>query len=459
GENDEGKTFVFHGSAIGLSSTPNWTAESNQTDCQFGTSASNAGDVNGDGYSDVIVGAPHFENGTWREGRAFVYHGSPAGLSTSPNWTGESDWYFAIYGFTVASAGDVNGDGYSDVIVGAHYYNGNTGKVYVYYGNESGGLRANVRQYKYSTNENISAGGLTGSSGNVRLNMFAKSILGRTKGRMVYEYKRNGVPFSGNLITNSTAYSGIGSLTNLGTTGTELNQYVTGLSINGEYKWRARVQYDPVSNPYQKYSPWKYFYNYAPVPSGGFKARFIPPQTKELTLYAFIQGFYDPVTDLMIRDTVKVYLRQFTAPYQIIDSAKMYLGANGSATYTFSNPAIINNTQYYIQVKHRNSIETWNKGSTFTNSVQGFSFRNFGSAFGNNQILVDNNPLTYAIYSGDVDQEGTIDAADVSMIDNAALLFTSGYVKTDLTGDNFVDATDFAIADNNAANFVSVIRP
>jgi hypothetical protein len=459
GEYREGRAFVYHGSAIGLSSNPNWTAESNQTESYFGTSASTAGDVNGDGYSDVIVGAPHFENGTWREGRAFVYHGSPAGLSSSPSWTGESDWTFAIYGFTVASAGDVNGDGYSDVIVGAHYYNGNTGKVYVYYGNESGGLRANVRQYKYSTNENISAGGLTGSSGNVRLNMFGKSTFGRTKGKFVFEYKRNGVPFSGNLITNSTAYSGIGSLTNLGTTGTELNQYITGLSISGEYKWRARVQYDPVSNPYQKYSPWKYFYNYAPVPSGGFKARFIPPQTKNLTLFAVIQGFYDPVTDQMARDTVTVYLRQFTAPYQIIDSAKMYLGANGSATYTFNNPAIINNTQYYIQVKHRNSIETWNKGSVFTNSVQSFSFRNFGSAYGNNQILVDDNPLTYAVYSGDVDQDGTVDAADVSLIDNAALLFTSGYVKTDLTGDGFVDATDFAIADNNTANFVSMIRP
>jgi hypothetical protein len=172
-----------------------------------------------------------------------------------------------------------------------------------------------------------------------------------------------------------------------------------------------------------------------------------------------IQGFYDPVTDQMVRDTVKVYLRQFLSPYGIIDSAKMYLGANGSATYTFSNPAIINNTMYYIQLKHRNSVETWNKGSVFTNSVQSFSFRNFGSAYGNNQILVDDNPLTYAVYGGDVDQDGTVDAADVSMIDNAAYLFTSGYVSTDLTGDNFVDATDFAIADNNAANFVSVIRP
>lgn len=45
------------------------------------------------------------------------------------------------------------------------------------------------------------------------------------------------------------------------------------------------------------------------------------------------------------------------------------------------------------------------------------------------------------------------------MIDNDAANFTGGYVVTDLTGDDFVDGTDFVIADNNAANFVSVIRP
>ncbi|MBX7041496.1 MAG: hypothetical protein K1X85_01235 [Ignavibacteria bacterium] len=45
------------------------------------------------------------------------------------------------------------------------------------------------------------------------------------------------------------------------------------------------------------------------------------------------------------------------------------------------------------------------------------------------------------------------------MTDNASYIFTSCYVTTDLTGDNFVDATDFAIAGNNAANFVSVISP
>jgi hypothetical protein len=47
----------------------------------------------------------------------------------------------------------------------------------------------------------------------------------------------------------------------------------------------------------------------------------------------------------------------------------------------------------------------------------------------------------------------------VSLIDNDAVNFVSGYVVTDITGDNFVDASDFSIADNNAANFVSVSRP
>jgi hypothetical protein len=72
---------------------------------------------------------------------------------------------------------------------------------------------------------------------------------------------------------------------------------------------------------------------------------------------------------------------------------------------------------------------------------------------------VDASPVRFAIYSGDVNQDGTVDATDVSAIDNAANNFLSGYVATDLTGDNFVDGTDFAIADNNAANFVSAIRP
>ena len=455
GEYKEGKAYVYHGSATGLPSSPNWIAESNQTESYFGQSVSAAGDVNGDGYSDVIVGATQ----PWREGRAFVYHGSPTGLPLLPNWIGVCEQYYAIYGFTVASAGDVNGDGYSDVIIGAHYYNGNTGKAYVYYGNESGGLRANVSQNNIISGQIISSGGLTGTYGQVRLSIFAKNPFGRTKGKIVYEYKQNGVPFSGSIITNSTGSSGSGLLVNIGTTGVNLSRNVSGLSNTGEYKWRARVQYDIVNSPFQKFGPWKYYSNYVPVPSGGFKARYVPPVNKVLTLYAVIQGFYDPVTDTMIRDTVSVYIRQFVSPYEVLDSARLYLGSNGAASHSFINSGIINNTLYYLQIRQRNSIETWNKASVFTNSSQAFSFRNYGSAYGNNQILVDINPLTYAIYSGDVNQDGTIDAADVSEVDNAALSSTGGYVRTDITGDNFTDAADVSIVDNNAFNLVSAVTP
>ena len=80
-------------------------------------------------------------------------------------------------------------------------------------------------------------------------------------------------------------------------------------------------------------------------------------------------------------------------------------------------------------------------------------------AYGNNLSLVDNSPVRFAMFSGDVNQDGTVDASDLSLIDNDAVNFVTGYVSTDLNGDNFVDATDFSLADNNALNFVSVIRP
>jgi len=110
-----------------LAQSPAWTAESNQNGALFGRSVASAGDVNGDGYSDVIVGALRYDHGQTDEGRAYVYHGSATGLLTGPAWTAESNQIDARFGRSVASVGDVNGDGYSDVIVGAYgYSNGET---------------------------------------------------------------------------------------------------------------------------------------------------------------------------------------------------------------------------------------------------------------------------------------------------------------------------------------------
>ncbi len=98
---------------------PAWTAESDQASAYFGSSVGSAGDVNGDGYADVIVGAPNYDNGQTDEGRAFVYLGGAAVSRPRPTWTAEGDQAGAGFGVSVATAGDVNGDGYADVIVGA----------------------------------------------------------------------------------------------------------------------------------------------------------------------------------------------------------------------------------------------------------------------------------------------------------------------------------------------------
>ncbi len=64
----------LNGSAAGLSATADWTAESDQAYAHLGWSVGTAGDVNGDGYDDVIVGAyRYYDNGQKDEGQAFVY--------------------------------------------------------------------------------------------------------------------------------------------------------------------------------------------------------------------------------------------------------------------------------------------------------------------------------------------------------------------------------------------------
>jgi len=136
-----GKAFVYHGSPSGLSTTADWVAQCDQANSSFGASVGTAGDVNGDGYSDVIIGADNYGSGTWKEGKVFVYYGSPSGLSAVPDWTVIGDQLNASFGYSVGTAGDVNGDGYSDVIVGAYTYSNvefQEGKAFVYYGSSSG---------------------------------------------------------------------------------------------------------------------------------------------------------------------------------------------------------------------------------------------------------------------------------------------------------------------------------
>lgn len=180
GQDDEGRVYVYHGSASGLSTNPDWFVEGNQIVAELGYSVGTAGDVNGDGYSDVIVGARRYTNGEQYEGGAFVYHGSETGLSTTPDWTAEGDEENAWFGISVGTAGDVNGDGYSDVIVGAsHEINSQVyeSQVYVYHGSETG-LSSIADWTEDIDQDDAHFGDSVGTAGDVNGDGFSDVIVG-----------------------------------------------------------------------------------------------------------------------------------------------------------------------------------------------------------------------------------------------------------------------------------------
>lgn len=115
-----------------LASSPAWSVASGQASAKLGTSVASAGNVNGDSYADVIIGAPYFDNGTADEGMVFVYLGSSSGLETTPHWAVESNTASKLWGRSVSSAGDVNNDGFDDVVFG--YDQG----IKIYHGSSTG---------------------------------------------------------------------------------------------------------------------------------------------------------------------------------------------------------------------------------------------------------------------------------------------------------------------------------
>ncbi len=261
GQTDEGAAFVYHGSSSGISTTAATQLEGNQATAYYGFSVSSAGDVNGDGYSDVIVGAWAYDNGQTNEGAAFVYHGSSSGISTTATTQLEGNQATAYFGRSVSSAGDVNGDGYSDVIVGANYYdNGqsNEGAAFLYLGNNGGANNLGVLK-DYDDNLSSLYTSSSFADANRGVGLTSKSFLGRQKAKLVYETKAGGNSFSGSPVTTGVTTTGSqASYSDLGTSGTELK---TTYAKNNFL--RVRLKYDPVTSiTGQVYSPWRYMTNY-----------------------------------------------------------------------------------------------------------------------------------------------------------------------------------------------------
>jgi len=175
-----------------------------------------------------------------------------------------------------------------------------------------------------------------------------------------------------------------------------------------------------------------------------------------------LEGFYSAGSNSMNRnDTVSAYLRSNVSPFQKIDSSKAVIDSSTfTGSFSFANAPT---GTYYIQIIHRNSIETWSKtgGATYTQGGNmNYDFTTAASqSYGSNMVQIDAIPVSFGIYTGDSNQDGTVDASDIVQIYNSASNFESGYLPTDLNGDDFVDVTDLVYAYNNASQFVSAVTP
>lgn len=134
-----GAAYLFLGSADGLGSDPAWVARGTVVAGEFGTAVRGAGDVDGDGWGDVVVGAPHEGPTVGDEGSAHLFRGDGLTLRPVPSWSGHGGRGDAEFGRAV-SGGDVNGDGYADLLVGANSYNlfGHEGAAFLHLGGPSG---------------------------------------------------------------------------------------------------------------------------------------------------------------------------------------------------------------------------------------------------------------------------------------------------------------------------------
>jgi hypothetical protein len=191
---------------------------------------------------------------------------------------------------------------------------------------------------------------------------------------------------------------------------------------------------------------------------------------KSLTVKLFLEGLYNGAGGLNqsydefgphfapgIADQVTLELRnEFSYPTLEFSTGPVDLGTDGMVNTTVPNSLTGN---YYVTVRHRNSIETT---TAFPVDFSGSSV-SYDFTIAQSQAYFDNQKAngdgTAAIYGGDVNQDGIVDGGDMNPVDNLSTAITFGYIPEDVNGDGLIDGGDMNIVDNNSTAVIIAFTP
>ena len=215
GDNEAGETYVVFGKESGfaasvdlgsLDGSNGFVLEGIEASDYSGLSVSTAGDVNGDGYADIVIGAYATDpNGNNEAGETYVVFGKGSGFAASVD-LGSLDGNDGFVlegvdaedfsGWSVSTAGDVNGDGYADIVIGAYATDPNgdneAGEAYVVFGKgsgftarvELGSLDGSDGFVLEGGDEGDEAGYSVSTAGDVNGDGYADLIVGAAGGRL-----------------------------------------------------------------------------------------------------------------------------------------------------------------------------------------------------------------------------------------------------------------------------------
>jgi hypothetical protein len=392
-----GRAYVYYGGSS-MDNMADVTLTGEATDNYFGWSVSGAGDLNNDGYDDVIVGAWRYSSKT---GRAYVYYGGSS-MDNMADVTLTGEWAINQFGMSVSGAGDVNNDGYNDVIIGAPTYSSWTGRAYVYYGGPS--------------MDNVADVTLTGEAMD---NVFGWSV------SSAGDVNGDGID---DIIIGASGYNYNGS---------NGKAYIYSIFVQAKLKaW--------LEGPYQ---------------AGGSMTTALKTAGSIPLICPYSDGRTITSVPDGATDWVSLALRSSgTGPD--VSQRSFFLKNNGSlvdvdgSTTDLKMPGLADGS-YYLVLRHRNHLAVMSASAISLNTSPA-SFYDFsaglGQVYGGDVKLLEAG--VYGLYSGDANGSGTVDASDRSATWNGRN--QSGYLDTDCSLSGTVDASDRSITWNNRNKSTSV---